>query len=89
MTPAIPVFATALMGLVIGFLGKGIMPSKDTGGAITTSCVGLCGASLTASIGWLMGFWNVGSGTGYAMGIVGAILLLIVYRIFSGLEISA
>ncbi len=88
MFPAIPVFSTALMGLLIGFVGKGMMPSKDTGGAITTSCVGLCGASLTASIGWLMGFFTVGSLPGYLAGFGGAILLLIVYRIFAGLEIS-
>ena len=85
----VPVFSTALMGAAIGFLGRGLMPSNDRGGAITTTCVGLCGASLTASLGWLMGSWGIGSVTGYGAAVGGAVLLLIVYRIFTGLKIEA
>lgn len=85
----VSVFSTALMGLIIGLLGRGIMPSGDKGGTIAAACAGLCGASLTASIGWLMDFWAIGSVTGYIAGVAGSVVLLIVYRIFSGLEVSA
>ena len=77
------------MGAALGFLGRGIMPSNDKGGVITTACVGLCGASMTASLGWLMDFWGIGSMTGYLAGAAGSVLLLLVYRIFSGLRIEA
>lgn len=85
----VSVFSTALLGAVLGFLGRGIMPAGDKGGVITTACVGLCGASMTASLGWLMDFWGIGSVTGYGAATAGAVVLLIVYRIFSGLKIEA
>lgn len=85
----VSVFSTALLGAVLGFLGRGIMPANDKGGVLTTACVGLCGASMTASLGWLMDFWGIGSVTGYGAATAGAVVLLIVYRIFSGMKIEA
>lgn len=83
------VFSTALLGLVLGFLGRGIMPASDKGGVITTICVGICGANMTASIGWLMDFWPQGSIVSYAAATAGAIVLLLVYRAFAGMKIEA
>jgi len=85
----VSVFSTALLGAVLGLLGRGIMPANDKGGVITTACVGLCGASLTASLGWLMDFWGIGSVTGYIAATAGAVVMLIGYRIFSGMKIEA
>lgn len=82
----VSVFTTALLGLIIGFLGKAIMPADDRGGAIATTTAGICGGSLVCSMGWLMDWWTVGSPTGYIAATGGAVFLLIIYRIFSGLK---
>jgi uncharacterized membrane protein YeaQ/YmgE (transglycosylase-associated protein family) len=82
----ISVFATALLGLVIGILGKAIMPSNDRGGVMATAVCGICGGSLVGSMGWLMDWWTVGAPMGYAAAAGGALFLLIIYRIVSGLE---
>jgi uncharacterized membrane protein YeaQ/YmgE (transglycosylase-associated protein family) len=84
----IPVFTTALMGIVIGAIGNVIMPARDTGGRVTSAVLGLCGASLTASIGWLQGFWDAGALLGYVAGAGGSVLLLIIYRLIVSQDIS-
>ena len=79
----IPVFTTAIMGVLIGLAGRVIMPVKDSGGIMATAVLGICGANLTASIGWLSGLWEVGSLIGYGAGAAGAVAMLVVYRMFS------
>lgn len=82
----VSVFTTALLGMIIGFLGKAIMPPDDKGGVIATTTCGICGGSLVGSMGWLMDWWTVGAPMGYAAAAGGAVLLLIIYRIFAGLK---
>ena len=84
----VSVFTTALLGLIIGVLGKAIMPADDRGGMIATATAGICGGSLVGSMGWLMDWWTVGAPMGYAAAAGGSLVLLIVYRIFSGLKTS-
>ncbi|HUQ95620.1 MAG TPA: hypothetical protein VM120_28340 [Bryobacteraceae bacterium] len=83
MYSAVSVFGTAIMGALIGAVGRSIMPAKDTGGVITTATLGICGASLTNSIGWLMGWWTVGSVVGLAASAAAAVVALIIYRFFA------
>ena len=82
----VSVFTTALLGLIIGLLGKVIMPPGDRGGILATAVAGICGGSLVGSMGWLMDWWTVGAPIGYAAAAGGSLLLLITYRIFSGLK---
>lgn len=84
----IPVFSTAILGAIIGAIGNVIMPSHDKGGRITSATLGLCGASLFTQLGWLQGFYAPGATVGYAVGIAGAVLLLLVYRLIVGLRIA-
>lgn len=84
----IPVFTTALLGIVVGAIGNVIMPAKDKGGRITSAVLGVVGTNLVASIGWLQGWWDAGAPIGYAAAVGGAVLLLLVYRIIVGQEIG-
>ena len=77
------IFTLILLGLVVGALAKLFMPGDDPGGIFVTILLGIAGAFLGGVIGSMLG---VGSITGFNMasillGIVGAVLLLIIYRL--------
>jgi uncharacterized membrane protein YeaQ/YmgE (transglycosylase-associated protein family) len=73
-----------LIGLVAGALGKLIMPGRDPGGIIVTILIGIAGALLGGFVGRAMGFYGPNESAGWLMSIVGAILLLVIYRVAVG-----
>ena len=73
-------FGWILIGLVAGVLGKMIMPGKDPGGFIVTILLGIAGALVGGFIGRAMGFYGPGQSAGWLMSILGAIILLALYR---------
>jgi uncharacterized membrane protein YeaQ/YmgE (transglycosylase-associated protein family) len=68
-------------GLVIGFIAKLLMPGKDPGGFIVTVLLGIAGALVGGFVGRAMGFYGPGQPAGWIMSILGAILLLVLYRV--------
>jgi len=72
---------TIIIGLVVGALAKLIMPGKDPGGIIITILLGIGGALLAGFLGRSMGWYTEGQGAGFLASLVGAILLLMVYRL--------
>ena len=73
----------ALFGLVVGALAKLVMPGNDPGGIIVTMLIGIVGSVLGAYIGRVLGLYAPGQAAGFLMSILGAILLLFLYRQFS------
>ena len=71
-----------LIGLVAGAIAKLIMPGKDPGGIIITMLLGIAGSLLAGFLGRAMGWYQAGQGAGLIMSVVGAILLLALYRLF-------
>jgi uncharacterized membrane protein YeaQ/YmgE (transglycosylase-associated protein family) len=69
-----------LFGLVVGVIAKLLMPGRDPGGFIVTILLGIAGALFGGFIGRAMGFYGENQGAGWIMSILGAILLLAVYR---------
>lgn len=69
-----------VIGLVAGALAKWIMPGKDPGGILVTMLIGIAGSLVGGFIGRALGFYQAGEGAGLIMSVVGAILLLAVYR---------
>jgi uncharacterized membrane protein YeaQ/YmgE (transglycosylase-associated protein family) len=67
-------------GLVVGIIAKLLMPGKDPGGFVITVVLGIVGALLGGAVGRLAGLYAPGEPAGLFMSIVGAILLLFVYR---------
>jgi uncharacterized membrane protein YeaQ/YmgE (transglycosylase-associated protein family) len=78
------IIAKIFLGLVAGVLAKFIMPGKDPGGIIVTIIIGMVGAILGGFLGSFIGLGKVESfdlgGIFIATG--GAIVLLIIYRLF-------
>ena len=66
-------------GLIVGVIGKFLMPGKDPGGFIVTILLGIAGSLLGGFIGQLLGL-SSGEPAGFVGSVIGAILLLVIYR---------
>jgi uncharacterized membrane protein YeaQ/YmgE (transglycosylase-associated protein family) len=72
-----------LFGLVVGVIAKLIMPGRDPGGFIVTMLLGIVGAVLGGFVGRSLGFYGPQQAAGWLMSIVGAILVLMIYRVLT------
>lgn len=77
------IIAWVLFGLVVGIIAKLLMPGRDPGGFIVTILLGIAGALLGGFIGRAMGFYGESEGAGWIVSILGAILLLAIYRMMA------
>ncbi len=73
---------TALIGLIAGALAKAIMPGRDPGGLFLTMLLGIAGALVGTWIGRMLGVYGPDSNAGFVAGVLGAVLILFVYRRF-------
>jgi uncharacterized membrane protein YeaQ/YmgE (transglycosylase-associated protein family) len=73
-----------LFGLVVGIVGKLLMPGRDPGGFILTILLGIAGALTGGFIGRFLGLYREGEPAGFVMAVVGSIVLLIIYRLIAG-----
>jgi len=69
-----------IIGLIAGAVAKWIMPGKDPGGLLVTMLLGIAGALVAGYLGRAIGWYAEGQGAGFIMSVVGAILLLAIYR---------
>ena len=72
-----------LFGLVVGVIAKLLMPGRDPGGFIVTILLGIAGALIGGFVGRAMGFYGESQGAGWIMSILGAIVLLALYRMMA------
>jgi uncharacterized membrane protein YeaQ/YmgE (transglycosylase-associated protein family) len=70
-----------VIGLIAGAIAKLLMPGKDPGGCIITILLGIAGALLAGFIGQAIGWYDPGEGAGFLAAIVGAFILLLIYRL--------
>ena len=78
------ILAWILFGLVAGVIAKLVMPGRDPGGFIVTILLGIAGAFVGGFIGRAMGLYGEGEGAGMLMAILGAVILLAIYRMVVG-----
>lgn len=71
-------------GLVVGLIGKLLMPGRDPGGFVVTMLLGIAGALLGGFIGRSLGLYRDGDPVGFIMAVVGSIILLVIYRFTVG-----
>ncbi|MBA3882906.1 MAG: GlsB/YeaQ/YmgE family stress response membrane protein [Chthoniobacterales bacterium] len=76
------IITTCIIGLVVGAIAKLLMPGKDPGGCIITMLLGLAGAWLGTFLGRT--FFGGNYAAGWIMSIVGAMILLLIYRMIFG-----
>ena len=76
--------ATIIIGLIVGALAKLVMPGKDPGGIIVTILLGIVGAFIGTFVGRAMGLYAEGETAGIFLSLIGAILVLAIYRMVIG-----
>ncbi|MFN7986531.1 MAG: GlsB/YeaQ/YmgE family stress response membrane protein [Thermoanaerobaculia bacterium] len=75
---------TIVVGLVAGVLAKLLHPGRENMGMIATTLLGVGGSLLATFLGRLVGFYKEGDSAGFAMGVFGAVLLLVIYGMIKG-----
>jgi uncharacterized membrane protein YeaQ/YmgE (transglycosylase-associated protein family) len=70
-----------LFGLVVGIVAKLLMPGPDPGGIFLTIVLGVGGALLGGWLGRVMGLYREGEAAGFIMAVVGAVIVLALYRL--------
>jgi uncharacterized membrane protein YeaQ/YmgE (transglycosylase-associated protein family) len=72
-----------IIGALAGGIAKAIMPGRDPGGCIVTILLGIGGALLAGWLGNMLGWYRPGEGAGFLAAIVGAIIILFIYRLIA------
>jgi uncharacterized membrane protein YeaQ/YmgE (transglycosylase-associated protein family) len=75
---------TIIIGLICGALAKFVMPGKDPGGIIITILLGIVGAFVGTFIGRALGMYGPGQAAGWIMSVIGAVIVLAIYRAVAG-----
>ncbi len=71
-----------IIGLLAGAVAKFFMPGKDPGGFIITILLGIGGSVVFSYLGQFLGFYKEGETAGFIGAVIGAMILLFLYRIF-------
>ena len=71
-------------GLVVGVIGKLLMPGRDPGGFVVTILLGIAGALLGGFLGRSLGLYREDDPVGFIMAVIGSIILLVIYRFAVG-----
>ena len=77
-----------VVGFIAGLLTKAILPGNDPGGLIITTLIGMGGALVG---GFVIGILGGAGATGFnvwsiLVATLGAMILLVIYRLFAGGE---
>ena len=78
------IIAWIVIGGIAGAIAKLLMPGRDPGGCIITVLLGVVGAFVAGWLGQQLGWYKTGEGAGFLAAIVGAFLILLVYRLIAG-----
>ena len=73
-----------LFGLVVGVVAKFLMPGRDPGGMVLTIILGIVGAVVGGFMGRALGWYGPNDPVGFFMAVLGAIVLLGLYRMVGG-----
>jgi len=74
---------TIVIGFIVGLLAKLVMPGKDPGGFFITAALGIAGSLLATYGGKAVGLYGGDQTAGFIGAFLGAIILLILYRLFT------
>jgi len=75
---------TLFIGLLVGALAKLLTPGRDPGGFFITMAIGVAGSLIATFLGRAAGWYAPDASAGFLASVIGAILLLVIYRIIGG-----
>jgi uncharacterized membrane protein YeaQ/YmgE (transglycosylase-associated protein family) len=71
---------TIIIGFLAGIIAKLMMPGRDPGGFVITTLLGIAGAFVATYLGVAIGWYRAGEGAGLIGAVVGAVVILVIYR---------
>jgi uncharacterized membrane protein YeaQ/YmgE (transglycosylase-associated protein family) len=74
---------TIIIGFIVGVIAKFLTPGRDPGGFIITALIGIVGAVVATWIGQSVGWYAPGQPAGFIASVIGAVILLLLYRMVS------
>ena len=77
------IIGAIIIGLIVGIVAKFLHPGKDPGGMIISILLGLGGSLFAGWIGRMLGWYGEGEPAGFIFSVVGAVLLLVAYRLLT------
>jgi uncharacterized membrane protein YeaQ/YmgE (transglycosylase-associated protein family) len=77
------IIAWIVFGLIVGIVAKFLMPGRDPGGFFVTILLGVVGALVGGFLGRAVGWYGPEDPVGFLMAVLGAIVLLIGYRLIA------
>jgi uncharacterized membrane protein YeaQ/YmgE (transglycosylase-associated protein family) len=80
---------TIIIGFIVGLIAKMLMPGRDPGGFIITTLLGIAGAFVASYLGRAMNWYAPGQPAGLIASVIGAILLLVIYRVIRRPRLAA
>lgn len=78
------ILGTLVIGLIVGAIAKLLTPGRDPGGCLVTILLGIAGAFVAGFLGRAVGWYEPGQPAGFIASIIGAMLLLLLYRLIRG-----
>lgn len=75
------IIGTLIIGLLAGLVARFLMPGRDAAGFIVTMVLGVAGAFLATWLGRELGWYREGQTAGFIGAVVGAIIILVLYRL--------
>ncbi|PPQ38306.1 GlsB/YeaQ/YmgE family stress response membrane protein [Rhodopila globiformis] len=78
-----------IIGFIVGAVAKFIMPGKDPGGIIITILLGIAGSEVATFLGRAIGWYGPNQGARFIGSVVGAIIILAIYRWYIGRRANA
>lgn len=69
-----------IIGGLAGLVAKFLTPGRDPGGFIITVLLGIAGAMVATFLGQALGWYRPGQSAGFIGAVVGAVIILLVYR---------
>jgi len=75
---------TIIIGFIAGLIAKFLMPGRDPAGFIITTLLGIAGALVATWLGQAVGWYRAGEGAGLIGAVVGAVIVLAIYRMVAG-----
>jgi uncharacterized membrane protein YeaQ/YmgE (transglycosylase-associated protein family) len=74
------IIGTIIIGFIAGLVAKFLTPGRDPGGFIITTLLGIVGAVVATYLGQAVGWYRAGEGAGFIGAVVGAVIVLLIYR---------
>lgn len=78
------IITTAIVGLIVGLIARFVLPGRDPMGLLMTMILGIAGSFLGKFIGINLLHLSRNASTGWIMSIIGAVILLLLYRLVAG-----